>query len=69
MKHKNDPRNDAEYWNDTHPIGQPIALTEDDGSLTYTQTRSHAWLLGSGVPVVKVDGKTGGYLLSRIKAR
>ena len=69
MKHKNDPRNDAEYWNDTYPVGQPIALTEDDGSLTYTQTRSYAWMLGDGEAVVKVTGRTVGHLLSRIKTR
>ncbi len=56
-------------WNDTYPVGQPIALTEDDGSLTYTQTRSAAWKLGDGVIVVLVSGKSGGYALNRIKAR
>ena len=56
-------------WNNTYPVGQSIALTEDDGSLTYTQTRSHAWDLGSGEPVVMVTGRTGGYSLKRIEAR
>ena len=56
-------------WNDTYPIGQPIALTEDDGSLTYTQTRSKAWELGNGQAVINVDGKSGGYDFDRIKAR
>ena len=59
----------SQEWNDTYPIGQPIALTEDDGSLTYTQTRSEAWELGSGQAIIKVDGKSGGYNLDRIKAR
>lgn len=63
------PKMTAEQWNDTYPAGQPVELTEDDGSITHTQTRSIAWELGHGEPVVKVDGKTGGYLLERIKAR
>jgi hypothetical protein len=59
----------AKEWNNTYPTCQPVYLTEDDGSLTATQTRSKAWELGCGTPVVSVDGKTGGYLLERIKAR
>ncbi len=59
----------ATEWNEKYPVGQPVSLTEDDGSLTHTQTKSEAWELGHGEPVVRVDGKSGGYLLSRIKAR
>lgn len=59
----------AKEWNDRYPVGQPVALTEDDGSITYTQTRSIAWNLDHGTPVVRVDGKTGGYLLERITPR
>lgn len=59
----------AVNWNNSYPVGQAIELTEDDGSLTHTQTRSEAWELGSGESVVMVDGKRGGYSLSRIKAR
>ena len=46
-----------------------VYLVEDDGSVTVTKTRSIAWDLGCGEPVVKVDGKRGGYLLSRITVR
>ncbi len=59
----------AEKWNYTYGVGQPISLIEDDGSLTFTQTRSEAWELGDGTPVIKVTGRTGGYSLKRIAAR
>ena len=59
----------SEEWNSTYGVGQSVYVTEDDGSLTATQTRSDAWDLGSGEPVIKVTGKTGGYSLKRIKAR
>lgn len=57
----------VEVWNRRVPVGAPVALTEDDGSITNTATRSEAWQLGDGTPVVKVDGRTGGYLLRRIR--
>jgi hypothetical protein len=59
----------ADQWNAMYAPHQPIELTEDDGSKTYTQTRSIAWELSPGTFVVLVDGKTGGYDLDRIKAR
>jgi hypothetical protein len=59
----------AQEWNDRYPVGQPVYLTEDNSSITATQTRSVAWELGHGEPVVKVTGKSGGYQLSRIRAR
>ena len=59
----------AQEWNDKYPRGQSIYLTEDDGSITATQTKSGAWELGSGQSVVKVTGRTGGYSLDRIEAR
>ena len=68
-KHPNDPRTDAQYWNDTYPVGQPIALTEDDGSLTHTQTKGYAYDRASGGAVVMVTGRDGWYPLSRIKPR
>ncbi len=42
-------------------------LTEDDGSQTETRTRSIAWELGHGQAVVKVEGKSGGWILERIR--
>lgn len=54
-------------WNGCQPPGSDVYVTEDDGSTTFTQTRSKAWQLGDGTPVVKVVGKSGGYLLTRVK--
>ena len=59
----------ANEWNDKYPVGQPIHLKEDDGSITNTQTRSVAWETGDGNPIIQVDGKRGGYSLKRITAR
>lgn len=58
----------ADEWNAKYKPGQAVHLVEDDGSVTHTVTRSKAWPLGHGEPVVKVVGKVGGYQLSRITA-
>lgn len=63
------PKMTSQEWNRLHPVGIGVYLVEDDGSVTVTKTRSIAWDLGCGEPVVKVDGKRGGYLLSRITVR
>ena len=49
----------------TTPVGTPILLVEDDLTVTFTRTRSEPWRLGHGELVVLVEGRTGGYLLSR----
>lgn len=59
----------ADEWNQMNPPGTPVTLREDDGSDTETVTRSIAWNLGHDQPVVKVEGKSGGYALERIKPR
>lgn len=53
-------------WNARHPIGTPVVLTLDNGGKLETVTRSEVWCLGDGTPVVSVEGKTGGWLLSRV---
>jgi len=53
-------------WNGRCPAGTPVHLMEDDGSVTETRTRSAAWQLGHGQPVVLVEGRTGGYSLWRL---
>ncbi len=58
---------DLKLWNEMNPIGSPCVLTEDDGSKTETRTRSIAWELGHGQAVVKVEGKSGGWMLERIR--
>ena len=57
----------VQEWNELYPPGTKVHLTNDDGEVEETETRSIAWLLGSGHPVVSVNGRAGGYLLERIK--
>jgi len=54
-------------WNRKYPPGTPVELTNDFDEIEHTRTRTPAWLLGSGQPVVSVEGRTGGYALERIK--
>jgi hypothetical protein len=54
-------------WNRQFPAGSKVELVNDDGKIEQTETRSEAWLTGSGAPVVKVKGRAGGYLLTRIQ--
>jgi hypothetical protein len=56
----------VEKWNEHYPPGTEVVLTNDLGHVERTKTRSTAWLLYSGQPVVKVDGRAGGYLLTRV---
>lgn len=55
-------------WNAAHPVGTRVGLTLDDGTSITTSTRSEAWCLGDGTAVILVNGKTGGWLLSRVFA-
>lgn len=54
-------------WNAQHPSGTPVDLTDDNGVVHRRATRSEAWVLPSGVPVVMVEGLIGAYLLTRLK--
>jgi hypothetical protein len=56
----------VEVWNACCPAGTPVVVTLDDGSTEQTATRSRAWRLGNGTPVVSVEGRAGGYLLWRV---
>lgn len=56
----------AEQWNQQHKVGCGVLVKLDDGKLWHTKTRSEAWTLGGGQPVVMLDGKSGGYDLSRV---
>ena len=58
----------AAEWNELYPVGTAVILTDDLSKEHHTNTRSIAWELGHGAPVVKVTGRTGGYDLDRIKA-
>jgi len=57
----------AEQWNATHKVGIRVRVTLDNGMLWFTRTRSDAWTLGHGQPVVMLEGKSGGYDLSRVE--
>jgi hypothetical protein len=57
----------TEEWNARHKIGTGVLVKLDDGRLWQTRTRSEAWNLGHGQPVVMLEGRSGGYDLSRVK--
>lgn len=56
----------AEEWNAAHEPGIDVVVRLDNGELWRTKTRSEAWNLGHGQPVVMLEGKSGGYDLSRV---
>jgi hypothetical protein len=55
-------------WNQRHGVGAVVDVRGDDGSVTRTRTRSIAWLLSNGQPVVMLDGIAVGYDLGRVTA-
>lgn len=56
----------AEEWNEKYPVGTSVTYTDALGTSFETVTRSEAWELGSGTPVVSLNGKSGGYALTHI---
>jgi hypothetical protein len=68
----------SDQWNERHPIGTPVIAypgirpeyAAEIGSTScprlVTRTRSRAWNLGHGEPVVSVDGYAGGISLEHI---
>jgi hypothetical protein len=59
---------EAIEWNEKYPVGTPVVAypgARGETGLT-TRTRSRAWQLGHGSPVVAVEGRGGGILLTRI---
>lgn len=55
-------------FNKLNSIGDTVIYIEDNGfTRTRTKLRSKAWALGDGTPVVKIEGKTGGVSLTRIR--
>jgi hypothetical protein len=59
---------EVEVWNLKHPVGQAVEVTRDNGEKILTRTTSTAWVLSGHTPVVFLDGISGCYLLSRVKA-
>jgi len=64
----------ADAWNSLYPVGTPViaypGVRPEFGLTKYprleTRTRSRAWNLGHGEPVVKVDGYAGGISLEHV---
>ena len=57
------------HWNANYPPGTPIKFRAT-GSAKWkpSRTRSQAWALGDGSPVVLIEGKTGGFSLDFVRA-
>lgn len=61
-------------WNELHPAGTPVVVTNDAGQPMHTKTRSEAWMLGADsrspghTPVVLLEGISGAYALERCRA-
>lgn len=55
-------------WNKRYKPGQRVIVVMDDGEERETRTKSIAWNLGGGHPVIKVEGISGGYALHRVRA-
>lgn len=70
------PEMTADAWNDRYPPGTPVVAypgvrPEDPTAASLctrleTRTRSAAWNLGHGEPVVAVEGYAGGIALTHI---
>ena len=64
------PSTHDELWNAVHPIGTRVrywrGLRSGEGQVS--TTRSEAWRLGSGEPVVMVEGCAGGIALTHVVA-
>jgi hypothetical protein len=56
----------ATEWNARHKPGIGVLVKLDSGKLWHTKTRSKAWELGGGQPVVMLKGRSGGYDLNRV---
>jgi hypothetical protein len=65
----------ADAWNAKHPVGTPVIAYPwvrpehpafDPKTVLVTRTRSVAWPLGHGEPVVLVEGYSGGIVLEHI---
>lgn len=56
----------ATAFNNNWPIGTSVDVVTDSGLIIETKTASEAWALGSGDVLIKLEGKSGGYDLSRV---
>ncbi len=58
----------ADRWNQRYPIGMPVEVTRDNGEKMLTFTRERAEVAASGHAVIWLEGISGYYLLSRVRA-
>ena len=58
----------VDIWNDLHPVGTPVLAYPETRAqqARRTRTRSKAWEVQRGLPVVHVDGLTGAIHLDAI---
>jgi len=60
----------ADEWNELHPVGTPVRYwplrNPTEGPPFDSRTRSKAWDLGHGQPVVLIEGKSGGMCLTHL---
>lgn len=57
-------------FNNNHPVGSSVIyhpVIGSDEDRKPSKTRSVAWVLGCGEPVVCIDGQTGGVSLDAIE--
>lgn len=59
---------EVHLWNRTYPVGMPVEVTRDNGEKFLTFTRERAEVAASGHAVIWVEGISGYYLLSRVRA-
>jgi len=57
---------ECDNFNRRNPVGTPVAVQKDNGSIVETKTRSQAYVMSEHTPVVFVDGISGCYALSRV---
>lgn len=55
----------VENWNQTVPLGCPVKVKLDDGSVKESWTTSRAQMLGGHTAVIFLKGISGCYMLSR----
>lgn len=59
---------EIEQWNTAHPVGSPCYFRMQGGTELRTKTRSEAWRVPDGGPVVVlIKGRNLGVTLDRVK--
>ena len=59
----------AAQFNEMYEVGEPFRYypVRGDDDFVETRTRSMAWELGDGTPVVLIEGRTGGVWLEHLR--